>query len=356
MKSLSLLSGSRRTAPRAAEPIPARPHLETLEDRVVPSVLDLTPAGASGTINGALFQQADPQPTGCGVIHDFLRIQGKSSSGVEQGYNTDARPLQFDEKKSPTFTRSLPLNQIPVVSINGVAYDEFLLGVNQQASQPLLSLDELRLYVGNAPNLSGYDTSTGTLAGLAPVYDMSAGGGNSVLLNAGLSSGNGSGDMFLYVRNDVLTAGGGSYLYLYSKFGVNQPANGGFEQWATRGAPVAPLSGYVYLDNNANGTFDSGDTGLSGVTVTLTGTHYLGQSVSLTTQTNAQGFYVFAGLLPGTYTLSEPQALPFKDGSSNAGNLGGTISTDMIANIVLPGGVAGTNYNFGELAPVIGGS
>jgi hypothetical protein len=38
-------------------------------------------------INHALFVQVNPQPTGCGVIHDFLRIQ---NSPVEQGYNTDA--------------------------------------------------------------------------------------------------------------------------------------------------------------------------------------------------------------------------------------------------------------------------
>src|SRR5205823_12782945 len=34
----------------------------------------------------------------------------------------------------------------------------------------------------------------------------------------------------------------------------------------------ATLSGYVYADNNHNNVMDTGDTGLGGVTVTLTGT------------------------------------------------------------------------------------
>ena len=83
----------------------ARPFLEALEDRFVPSglPLDLTTAGASGTIGGAIFQQGDTQPAGSGVIHSFVRIHGLGNVFQEQGYNTDARPLQFDENSSPTF-------------------------------------------------------------------------------------------------------------------------------------------------------------------------------------------------------------------------------------------------------------
>src|SRR5262245_30513946 len=67
-------------------------------------MLDLTTAGASGFINGAFFQQTGPQPTGTGAIQSFVRIQRNVS---EQGYNTDYRPVQFDEKSDPNFTRSL---------------------------------------------------------------------------------------------------------------------------------------------------------------------------------------------------------------------------------------------------------
>ncbi len=81
----------------------SRLSLETLDGRDVPSAtLDLTAAGSAGQVNGAQFRQTDAQPTGTGLINSFVRIQG---AGVEAGYNTDARPLQFQEKGGQKFTR-----------------------------------------------------------------------------------------------------------------------------------------------------------------------------------------------------------------------------------------------------------
>lgn len=59
------------------------------------------------------------------------------------------------------------------------------------------------------------------------------------------------------------------------------------------------LSGYVYVDANDNGTFDTGETPLSGVGITLTGTNDLGDAVSLTATTAADGSYSFIDLRPG---------------------------------------------------------
>src|SRR5262245_41089797 len=88
--------------------------VDLLEDRVVPSVvtMDLTARGSQVTVNGAIFKQADPQPTGTGVIRSFVRIQAQGSNQtVEQGYNTDYRPVQFDEKANPNFDRSIRLSE-----------------------------------------------------------------------------------------------------------------------------------------------------------------------------------------------------------------------------------------------------
>src|SRR2546426_8851548 len=71
------------------------------------TVYSLTTAGSSATIGGALFETNQVQPTGSGLIHSFVRIQ--TNNAIERGYNTDARPLQFDENNSATFTRSLPV-------------------------------------------------------------------------------------------------------------------------------------------------------------------------------------------------------------------------------------------------------
>src|SRR4051812_2312785 len=111
----------------------ARPQIEHLEDRSVPAVVDLTHHGAIDSANGAIFRQYDAQPTGTGVINSFVRIQTPNAkSTVQQGYNTDHRPVQFDENPSPQFTRLLRLDDVPEVDIGGVKYREFLLDINQK--------------------------------------------------------------------------------------------------------------------------------------------------------------------------------------------------------------------------------
>src|SRR5438105_471327 len=65
--------------------------VEQLEGRVVPTVLDLTAAGASGLLQGALYRDISTSPTGSGNVHSFVRLD---ASGTEQGYNTSFRPLE----------------------------------------------------------------------------------------------------------------------------------------------------------------------------------------------------------------------------------------------------------------------
>ena len=63
------------------------------------------------------------------------------------------------------------------------------------------------------------------------------------------------------------------------------------------------MEGNVFWDANRNGVFDGGETGLTPVTVTLTGTDMFGNPVSRTTTTDASGHFAF--LVPeGNYTLT----------------------------------------------------
>jgi hypothetical protein len=257
-----------------------RLQLETLEDRLVPSAtlpdVDLSTKGSVGAINDAIFRQVDAQPTGTGYIDSFVRLQAANAkSSVEQGFNTDG-PLQFDENKSRNFTRSLSLGDVPEVNLGGVRYREFLLDINQKSSQPFLSLDELRFFVGGAPDLTGYNAATRQLAGLDAVYDMDAGGDHWVKLNVRLNPGSGKGDMLLYVPSQLFGSDPSAFVYLYSKFGVNISANSGFEEWAVGesasslacdnntiigtvrdfdGNPMADVT--IFLDANDNGLHDS---------------------------------------------------------------------------------------------------
>ncbi len=191
-------------------------------------VVDLTTAGSRGTINGAIFQQFSPQPTGTGVLNTFLRIQGDTA---EEGYNTDFGISQFVQTTDPT--RSLLLSEVPQVTLNGVLYREFLLDINESSNSPLLSLNDVQLFTGSQPDLATY-ANLGT-----PIYKMDAGANNSVKLNYALNSGSGSGDMVMYVPDGIFDATKGPYVYLYSRLGQPIPgdqsdvsSDAGFEEWS----------------------------------------------------------------------------------------------------------------------------
>src|SRR5215510_985949 len=102
--------------------------------------VDLTTAGSFGTIDDAVFQTALAQPAGTGVFNAFVQIQ---HNGIEQGYNTDNSTEQFDEKNA--HHHSLLLANVPIVmgdgtngTVDGVAYREFLLDLNEPAVTPTI--------------------------------------------------------------------------------------------------------------------------------------------------------------------------------------------------------------------------
>jgi hypothetical protein len=195
--------------------------------------LDLTTSGASGYINGAYFVQGNYASAGTGVIESFVRIQ--TNQAVEQGFNTDARPLQFHENNSPQFTRSLLLADVPVVSINGVDYREFLLDINEAngRKKSFLSLDAIEIYLADVGDIGRY-RDLGTA-----VYDLDAGSGDHwIKLDAALGSGSGSGDMRAYIPSALFV--GGDYVYLYSVFGGKYANDGGYEEWSVRQVETPP--------------------------------------------------------------------------------------------------------------------
>ncbi len=110
------------------------------------------------------------------------------------------------------------------------------------------------------------------------------------------------------------------------------------------------FEGRVYFDLDGSGVLDGADVGILGTLLTLTGTDADGTAVSLTTLSDSTGAYLFEGLLPGTYTITENQPTAYADGADTAGSLGGVVSiNDEISGIVLPAGATGSGYNFGEV-------
>ena len=114
---------------------------------------------------------------------------------------------------------------------------------------------------------------------------------------------------------------------------------------------AASISGTVFNDVDNDGVLDAGEAGIPGATVTLSGTDDLGDLVNVVVVTDANGTWSFPGLRPGDYTVTETQPAGFLDGIDTAGTTGGTLGNDVVSDIVLVPGGAGTGYLFGEIAP-----
>jgi fimbrial isopeptide formation D2 family protein/uncharacterized repeat protein (TIGR01451 family) len=114
------------------------------------------------------------------------------------------------------------------------------------------------------------------------------------------------------------------------------------------------LSGYVFNDLNNDGDRSDG-IGINNITITLTGTDDLGNTVNRSTTTDSGGYYEFANLRPSNatgYTISQPtQPSGFLDGIDTVGLQGGTLGNDQFTAVVIASDTAGTENNFAELRP-----
>lgn len=114
---------------------------------------------------------------------------------------------------------------------------------------------------------------------------------------------------------------------------------------------LGSIAGNVYEDRNNNGVFDSGETGIAGVTVELyewSGADYV--KVAETT-TAEDGSYLFDKLdINKEYAVREKQPEAYDDGKESIGSLGGkTTVNDEIREIPVNWDDHGVEYNFGEL-------
>ena len=225
-------------------------------------VCDLRTLNATCTaINGGIFAQNEIHPSGTGVFQPFLRLQHDGGSDTEQGYNTSYRPVQYDEKTDPNFTRNLLLSEVGTKEIDGVLYREFFLDINEEGVVPkeFLTLDQLEIFTSNTPDLHTYSSGTvnsgngnGTLTGATKIYDLDDGSGNAYMRDNYIQlsynvigKGSGSSDMVFYLRDDLFT---GTYVYLFSQFGridsnTNKFVTGaGFEEWSSRMGNSPPVN------------------------------------------------------------------------------------------------------------------
>jgi hypothetical protein len=189
--------------------------------------IDISAAGSSGTVNGALFQTVDQQPTGTGVIDPFLRIQMK---GVESGYNTDVRPIEQDQKTDPNYTRPLKLSEVSPTRIDDIDYIQFFLDVNEpgNSKKATVSLDQLQLFQSTTGSVNNYAQSQSNLG--QKVFDLDSNGDSSVLMGGRIEQGSGKGGVVISIPKSLLIYDR-PYLVLYAQFGLSNGSGGGFEEF-----------------------------------------------------------------------------------------------------------------------------
>jgi len=219
-------------------------------------LLDVSVAGGGARSDtaaiGGGFTVVDTvtRPAGTGVIDPFLRIQ---MNGQERGYNTSLG-FPLDDKHPDNYTHALQLGVVPIVTIGGVQYREFLLDVNQddavKKNGGVISLNQIQIFqsatdVGTSHSILDADmTGNGhnallCLSSATEVFRLNDRDVSNTNIEIWVNEGTGSGaaDMLFYVRNDAFTQNANSYVTLFSQFGLpngTYSSDSGFEEWAAR--------------------------------------------------------------------------------------------------------------------------
>ncbi|MFO1430472.1 MAG: SdrD B-like domain-containing protein [Candidatus Competibacteraceae bacterium] len=105
------------------------------------------------------------------------------------------------------------------------------------------------------------------------------------------------------------------------------------------------IGDYVWFDTNHNGIQEPSEPGIAGVTVVLSGTNSLGQTVNLITQTDGSGFYTFGNLLGGNYTVTftAPAGYSFTLPNQGTGPLADSFDSDAVGGVATVTGLSGNN-------------
>ena len=126
------------------------------------------------------------------------------------------------------------------------------------------------------------------------------------------------------------------------------------------GELAGSLSGIVFVDVNKNGSYDSGDTPLSGVKITISGSDANNSAFSKMVNSSADGTYSLTGIPASDsagYILNEASTSTYGQGTSVAGNpVNGGGGGDTFGGIHFVAGAKLVGYTFGEIGGSITGT
>ena len=352
-----MLAFRRRFRPHSvARPPSARPSLEGLEERAVPSSTSVissnfngtaVPAGDTVWFNSVVKVSGVPA-SGATLHLSNAEVDFTSKTGVAYALSLPNAALTFSPTATQATTSFDPSTQTWDTTVPlGLGGNTFLSGVGLLLPNGL---------PGGTNPVTWKGTFTSDAGGLSVNWQWAAAvytqfGGDPNALNVKPVDSNqasvyqnsdhaGTPEAYkAYVTGGARGGGGSHWTGSYSATATVLPG--------PYVPPTSSLSGFVYTDVNHTGVLGAGDTPEMGVVVTLSGTDFTGKSVSITTTTDANGFYSFGGLLAGTYTLTEspPTNTTFEAalvGSQNSG----TTALAAIVNITLAANTNGINNDF----------
>ena len=236
---------------------------------------DLTGVDSFAIINGAIFTDAQNVGSGTGGYNTFLALRDEAGSEDPQnvfqiGFNSDdTNPLNStNDELDVEKTHTVLLSSMVQVTIDGVAYYQIRLDLNESNSDILTSIDQFKIYSSTSQTIE----STTVLEAQRLIYDMDAGTDVDVLLKD-VSSGGGTDDYaFLIPVSNFVDAQGNplnpttTYIYLYVQMGAaggEYDAEGGFEEFNLQNGVT--LSGHKFEDLNGNGILESGEGPIAAV-------------------------------------------------------------------------------------------
>ena len=309
------------------------------------------PLGATSTLTFQATLNASTSPGQ--VLTDHPNITYTSLPGVvttpESSYNTvstertgnSTDPGGSANTLTASATASVTLN---VNSISGFVYSDANNDGTKQAGDSGIS--GVTVNLGGVDNLGNVVTMTTTTSGTGAYFFNNLRPGTYTVSEIQPAS-------YLDGKDSLGTPFGGSasmndvFSALVIPLGTNAAgANYNFGELSP-----ASVAATIFRDGNNDGLKNGSDTGISGVTLTLTGLDDLGDSINTSATTNPSGNLSFSNLRPGTYTLVETQPSAYLDGKDSAGTTGGTLFNDQVANFTLSAGQSASGVTFGELAP-----
>jgi hypothetical protein len=359
--------------------IPYVPNLEALEERWMPSA---TPG--LGSINSLLYNATATtnSPTTNSTTTDAASQtqQVTASFAAFKTGGTESQTIaQFNPALGTLNSVQIQFNGTMTSDVKVENLDSSPSSVNAQVNGNLTlqgpdgsNLTSVTPTISENTSLSAYD---GTLDfGGTSGHDFgsqSASSQQTVTLTNNLSAWQGSGNVTLTEtaqssstvsgsgnqQVQIATQGAGAITLIYNYTPATTPTTtpppSTPPPTTTCAPPSGPatITGIVYDDPSNTGQYQTSDTGVGNVTVTLSGITLTQQMVSETTTTSTNGTYSFTNLQPGIYSLSD-QPIPsqYTAGAATVGSLGGTVSNGQLI-LALPQGGDAMCYDFG-LVPV----